>query len=184
MSMLDQMTLAWIDKRLRQATSKQGELLGGISVIMFGDFAQLPPVGDKPLFTPVSNQQLSFHGHTVYHQFTTVVILKQIRRQMGRSTNDQAFRELLGRLRNGELNKDDWQTLLTHSPTQADNSGEFSNAQQLFYDKKSVREYNHNKLTGAPVAVIYAIHSGTNAALAKPDDAGGLYHTVLLSDRS
>ena len=171
-------------QRLRQATGKHDELLGGISVIMFGDFAQLPPVGDKPLFATVSNQQLSFHGHTVYRQFTTVVILKQIQRQVGTSTDDQAFKELLGRLRNGELNEDDWQTLLTRSPTQADNYDEFSDAQRLFYDKKSVGEYNHKKLTelGAPVAVINGIHSGTNAALAKPDDAGGLYPTVLLSE--
>ena len=91
------------------------------------------------------------------------------------------FRELLGRLRNGELNKDDWQTLLTRSPSQAD---QFRDAQRLFYDKKSVGEYNHKKLTelGAPIAVINAIHSGANAALAKADDAGGLYPTVLLSE--
>lgn len=182
--MLGQMTFAWIDKRLRQATGKHDELLGGVSVIMFGDFAQLPPVGDKPLFATVSNQQLSFHGYTVYRQFTTVVILKQIQRQIGTSTHDQVFRELLGRLRNGELNKDDWQTLLTRSPSQADNYHQFKDAQWLFYDKKSVAEYNHKKLTelGAPIAVINAIHSGANAALAKVDDAGGLYPTVLLSE--
>lgn len=95
MSMLGQMTFAWIDKRLRQATGKRDELLGGISVMMLGDFRQLPPVGDKPLFTTISSQQLSFHGHTVYRQFTTVVILKQIQRQVGTSADDQTFRELV-----------------------------------------------------------------------------------------
>lgn len=33
-----------------------------------------------------------------------------------------------------------------------------------------------------PIAVINVIHSGTNAAFAKPDDAGRLYPTVLLSE--
>ena len=116
MSMLGQATFAWVDKRLRQATAKRDEILGGMSVIMFGDCTQLPPVGDKPLFATVSNQHLSFHGFTIFHQFTTVIILKQIQRQMGRTTDDLAFRELLGKLRNGQLNKDDWQILLSHSP--------------------------------------------------------------------
>ena len=49
MSMLGQRTLAWVDKRLRQAASKLNEPLGGISMILLGDFAQLPPVGDKPI---------------------------------------------------------------------------------------------------------------------------------------
>ena len=44
MSMLGQRTLAWVDKRLRQETGKLHEPLGGISVIILGDFAQLPPV--------------------------------------------------------------------------------------------------------------------------------------------
>ena len=50
MSMLGQRTLAWVDKRLRQATGKLNEPLGGISVMLLGDFAQLLPVGDKPIY--------------------------------------------------------------------------------------------------------------------------------------
>ena len=38
MSMLGQRTLAWVDKRLRQATGKLHEPLGGISVKLLGDF--------------------------------------------------------------------------------------------------------------------------------------------------
>ena len=54
MSMLGQRTLAWIDKRLRQATGKLHEPLGGISVKLLGDFAQLLPAGDNPIFAPSS----------------------------------------------------------------------------------------------------------------------------------
>ena len=54
MSMLGQRTLAWIDKRLRQATGKLHEPLGGISVKLLGDFAQLLPVGDKPIYASPS----------------------------------------------------------------------------------------------------------------------------------
>ena len=48
-SMLGQASLGWIDRRCRQATGLHEVLFGGKSVILFGDPAQLPPVGDKPL---------------------------------------------------------------------------------------------------------------------------------------
>ena len=184
MSMLGQTTFAWVDKRLRQDTGKLDEPLGGMSVILFGDFAQLPPVGDRPLFSPASNQQLPFHSFTVYRHFTTVVILQQIQRQCGTNPKDQAFRELLTRLRNGKVNKDDWELLLSRSPDQVHNYSQFKDDVRLFYDKKSVAEYNHSKLAqlATPVAAINAIHSRVNAAAAKPDDAGGLYPTVLMAE--
>ena len=49
-SMLGQTTFGWIDRRCRQATGFLDKLLGGKSLILFGDPGQLPPVGDKPLF--------------------------------------------------------------------------------------------------------------------------------------
>lgn len=50
MSMMGHKMLAWVDKRLRQASGKLDSPLGGFSVILFGDFGQLPPVGDRPLY--------------------------------------------------------------------------------------------------------------------------------------
>lgn len=184
MSMLGQAAFAWVDKRLRQATGKQDEPLGGISVIMFGDFAQLPPIGDRPLYVPATNQQSAFHGFTIYRLFTTVIILKQVQRQCGTNPEDQAFRELLMRFRNGEVNQNDWNELLSRSPDRAHNYVEFEDTARLFYDKRSVGEYNHSKLTqiGTPIAAISAIYSGPSASAAKPVDAGGLYPTVLLAE--
>ena len=49
-SMLGQRMLYWVDKRLRQATGHLNVCLGGVSVILIGDFGQLPPVGDRPLY--------------------------------------------------------------------------------------------------------------------------------------
>ena len=66
MSMLGQRTLAWLDKRLRQATGKLHVPLGGISVLLLGDFGQLPPVGDRAIYSPPSGSLLGEHGHSIY----------------------------------------------------------------------------------------------------------------------
>ena len=71
MSMLGQRTLAWVDKCLRQATGNLHEPLGGISIMLLGDFAQLLPVGDKPIYASPSQSSslLTQHGHYIYGLF-------------------------------------------------------------------------------------------------------------------
>lgn len=73
MSMLGQRTMAIVDKCLRQATGCLDTPLGGISVILFGDFAQLPPVGDRPLYADNPSSSLMLHGFTTYRLFDTSV---------------------------------------------------------------------------------------------------------------
>ena len=182
-SMLGQKTFAWVDKRLRQATGALHEPLGGVSVLLFGDFAQLPPVADRALFVKSSVGGVTFHGYSVYRMFSTVVILNQVLRQAGADPRIQSFRELLLRIRDGNITHNDWQTLLQCTPIEANNSADFSDAIRLFYDKQSVAKFNYEKLTEleAPIAAINAIHSSTAAASAKPDDAGGLHPVVFLA---
>lgn len=91
MSMMGQRMLAWVDQRLRQATAKLQQPLGGLSVILFGDFAQLPPVCDLPLYAPPGKSSISLHGYTIYHTFSTTVILDQILRQAGTDPDTCAF---------------------------------------------------------------------------------------------
>ena len=71
MSMLGQRTLAWLDKRLRQATGKLHVPLGGISVLLLGDFGQLPPVGDRAIYSPpfwiTSRRPWPFHLYSFCH---------------------------------------------------------------------------------------------------------------------
>ena len=40
-----------IEKILRQASGQEDLPYGGFIVILVGDFQQLPPVGDKPMYT-------------------------------------------------------------------------------------------------------------------------------------
>ncbi|KAI0708650.1 hypothetical protein C8Q76DRAFT_602014, partial [Earliella scabrosa] len=88
------------------------DAFGGMSVILAGDFAQLPPVSEKRLYGWVqtgSNRSGSDRGQRIvmgkllWLSFNTVVILKQVMRQRG-SENLQ-FVGLLSRLREG---REDW----------------------------------------------------------------------------
>ena len=76
--MMGHCMMAMVDKRLRQATGMLHTPLGGMSVILIGDFAQLPPVGDKPLYCEEPHGALAIHGHTTYKLFSSVIILEQI----------------------------------------------------------------------------------------------------------
>lgn len=135
MSMFGQRLLAWVDNRLRQGTGRLDRPLGNMSVILIGDFAQLPPVGDKVLYSPSPTTDLSRHGYAIYCLFTTVVTLTQLLRQEGDSHEVVAFRCLLLRLRNGNVTEDDWKLLLTLSPQNASNSPDFTDAIHLFTTK-------------------------------------------------
>ena len=46
--------------------------------MLLGDFAQLPPVGDKPIYASPSQSSslLTRYGHSIYGLFETVVMLK------------------------------------------------------------------------------------------------------------
>ena len=86
-SMLGQAMFGWVDNRLRQATAKTDELLGGISVILTGDLAQLPPVGDKSLYHTSPTSQIGQQGQFVYHLFNKVVLLTENNRVTGNDVN-------------------------------------------------------------------------------------------------
>ena len=120
----------------------------------------------------------------VYKEFTKVVILQKIVRQNGAS-ND-AFRELLLRLRNGETTREDWDLLLTRTPTNAINKSDFSEATHLYYDKMSVTSFNIEKLKslGKPIARVNALHSNQAAAIATPEDAGGLDPVLFIAEEA
>ena len=48
---------------------------GGISVIVVGDIAQLPPISDKVLYHNKPSGELAAEGFCIYHQFDKVVKL-------------------------------------------------------------------------------------------------------------
>ena len=74
-SMLGQTTFGWIDRRCRQATGITDNLFDSQSIILAGDCAQLPPVGDKPLYHCKPSSSLGEQGYLAYLMFTMVIIL-------------------------------------------------------------------------------------------------------------
>jgi ATP-dependent DNA helicase PIF1 len=71
-------------------------VLGGIGVLLFGDFAQLPPVGDSPLYSSkVPLKPLLITGKDVYLSLNQSITLQQIFHQQGDDFISQHFHNLL-----------------------------------------------------------------------------------------
>ena len=108
-SMLSCRDMYLISARLARVMNNLEAPFGGLNIIFAGDFAQLPPVighESASLYSrtvgknPTSlRQQEAAIGKALWHQVTTVVILRQNMRQRTQSTNDAKFREALSNMR-------------------------------------------------------------------------------------
>ncbi len=177
MSMCDQETLHWIDKRLRQASGKEDVLFGGFSVLLFGDFAQLPPVQGKPLFLKSDNP-----GYLTYLAFKKVVVLDQAQRQTGNA--QKKFRAALLRLQDGCITEEDWKLWCSRDPEELGwNPEEWKRATRLYSTNILVDDYNSKKLEQleAPTAPIFAENNCSKAKRADSNKAHGLRQRVDLA---
>jgi hypothetical protein len=110
-SMLGLKTLAWVDQRLREIfPENRDEFFGGLSVILIGDFFQLPPVLNKPLYSTRDDlKDIEIVGRNAYLSFDKSVFLTTVQRQQG---EDQApFRRALEELRKADVSVPSWQLL-------------------------------------------------------------------------
>ena len=186
-SMVGRRILGLIDLRLRQAFPGQKDVpFGGRSVILVGDFGQLPPVCDIPMYVQTSRADpVSNNGRVIYAAFREVYKLEVIQRQAGDSEDQQAFRDLLLRLRNGLSTVNDWNLLKARVssliPTVERHT--FANATRLFPLWAKVKDYNLMMLRRlrVPIAKIKAVHNGQGASKASSDDAKGLEAELLLA---
>ncbi len=184
MSMVGRKMFGQVDRRLRQVyPNRSEELLGGRSCLLIGDWGQLPPVMDLPLYTTVSRTELSDLGSIDYHLFHRAVVLDRVMRQAGQDASQELFRSLLLRLRNAELTVEDWKHLMTRTAGEVGDIRLFDAALRLYPTIEAVAEHNVAKLhaSGQPVAVMRAVHMGPGASKASNDDAGGLYPVVCIA---
>ena len=117
MSMVGRKMFGQVDRRLHQVfPHRSDQVLGGCSCLLFGDFGQLPPVMDLPLYTTTTSSALSDIGSSGYQSFDHAVVLDQIMRQSGQDPSQVLFRDILLRLKSGETTEDDWKHLMATSP--------------------------------------------------------------------
>lgn len=178
--MVGRKTLGQVDRRLRQAFPHHAqEVFGGCSCLLFGDFGQLPPVMDLPLYTT----ELSDQGRAAYQTFQHAIVLDEVMRQAGQEPEQLQFRNILLRLRDAQVTVADWNHLMSRIPTRVKDVSPFATALHLIPTVEAVVEYNVAQLqvSGQPIATIKAVHTGPNAAKAPTDDAGGLEAVVCLA---
>ena len=138
---------------------------------------------DLPLHTSSTSSALSDIGASGYQSFDHAVVLDQVMRQAGQDPSQVRFRQILLRLRNGEVTEDDWKHLMMRIPAQISDISAFNDALRLFPTVEAVVEHNISKLhaCGQPVAMMKAVHFGPNATKASSDDGGGLEPIVCLA---
>jgi len=157
---------------------------------MFGDFEQLSPVLDLPMYTTdVSRDTISNDRIASYLQFREVYKLEKIQRQSGDSIEQQRFREILLRLREGENSLDDWKQLTTRFEENLNRieRERFSDAVFILTKWIDVDKINVTMLRdlSRPVAKIIAVHTGGQEAKhANSDIAKGLEGQLLLAKGS
>jgi hypothetical protein len=96
---------------------------GGINMIFAGDFAQLPPVGGASLYSGTVGTQIDSSltphlqeaaiGKALWHQVTTVVILRENMRQKTQTDIDTSLRKALVNMRYGACTPEDIRFLRT-----------------------------------------------------------------------
>ena len=180
-SMVGSNMLLEIHKRLQQIKGVSDyAVFGGVSIL--GDLYQLPPVGQAPLFSTVSDSYAQLYGSGSLFQ---MIELTEVMRQRG----DSAFSELLCRARTSSCTADDIETLISreiHSnavnyPTQA-----------LHVYRLNVDVDSHNALmldNLAPQSAQYTIkaragqttHIALSAISDKRSETGGLHGVLKLA---
>lgn len=109
MSMVGRKMFGQVDQRLRQVFPHQANVvLGGCLCLLFGDFGELPPVMDLPLYTTVPRSALS--DLAVLPTRVLTMLSFSIKSCQREDPDQVLFRDIPLRLRNGRVTEDDWKT--------------------------------------------------------------------------
>lgn len=106
-SMVSKRQLAQDSRRLQELKQNSNQPFGGLHLILSGDFYQLPPVRDSPLYVApkVGDGEEVIAGYELWRKFQTVVILRENMRQR----LDPSFHSTLEAVRSGR-----WDDELIH----------------------------------------------------------------------
>ncbi|CBX97430.1 hypothetical protein LEMA_P105610.1 [Plenodomus lingam JN3] len=159
-SMVGLRALSFLDRRLREIfPSRASDLFAGMNIVLIGDFYQLPPVGEHPLYstTRVKDPDIT-RAQELY----------------------KTFRRCLDHLRVDAVTIDAWRLMPSRVQSQISNASDFDDAIRIYAWKESVRQHNHTKLRDLNVPVVnnLAEHTGhARAADVSTEEAGNLQAT-------
>ena len=167
-SFVGQRLFAHIDARLQQimpATANGPGAFGGLSVLLFGDDGQLPPVRDSCLYSRPTDI-CSAVGYDLYKLFKLCVNLTTVFRQ-----DDSTFRDCLARIRDAVPTDADIR-YLHQRYIDPDTLPQFATAPRLFATRAFVTEHNLLQLA-RPTLKHFGVEDGVEAAVARIDSIDG-----------
>ncbi|MCH2545601.1 MAG: AAA family ATPase [Alphaproteobacteria bacterium] len=192
-SMLGCYMMYMIHQRLCQIRPRSAKKrFAGVSIILMGDFAQLPPVGDIPLYAKVTNKFSTYQidGRLYFNELfvKNTLIFDEIMRQKGDA--QKSFRGVLDRLSNGDFNKSDWEFLkerdLFGPNFSSDQRKEFLDSATMLCalnrDLKHHNTYRIKKL-GTPIFHIKSYNSPESIKSAPSSEAQGLMSQMLIAKK-
>lgn len=155
-SMLSCHDMYRICAQLAKAFNVHDKPFGGKNIVFSGDFAQLPPVGGRESSSLYSGSigayahsrltvynQESAIGKALWHQVTTVVILRENMRQKQQTEDDAKFRTALENMRYKDCTADDIAFLRTRIAGPADKQPKL--AEKKFRNISIITAWNAQK---------------------------------------
>jgi ATP-dependent DNA helicase PIF1 len=154
---------------------------GGLYVIFLGDFGQLPPVMDNPMYSNKSN--CGIDGKLAYLSIMHAVELTEVMRQLG--PEQELFRRALLRLRDGNVTEDDHRLFMSRLADNLPNATVASFAEAPFITPYNniVAIHNEERLQRLhqPIMTVNAIHTGIRAKYAESTAARGLFGSLRIA---
>jgi ATP-dependent exoDNAse (exonuclease V) alpha subunit len=182
--MLSLTMLGKIDARLREAKGNN-LFCGGLTVILVGDPAQLPPVAAPSLYSQ-STAPFANEGRAAYLAFQSVIKLTEVRRQQVEDgdIDQQTFLDTLNSLREGNCSIDQWKFLQARNPEAIANFGtDFEDATYLFATNEAVNRRNYFKLPQLqmPITLLRSVNVPSSGKSKPSDQFRGLEVELYLA---
>lgn len=147
-SMISAPMLTTIDQRCRQIWSNhEHQMFGGRSLILAGDFRQLPPVSGSPMFTkrPDADQRYM----DVYSSISESIFLET----PIRTSSDQQFDSALLKIRNNEGDQETFDLFNSRAALSLTDQeiSNFVDAPRIFFTNNMVNHYNVERLRSGSI---------------------------------